>query len=86
GKDTVTYKLDKEGQYVFDIVVRWTDSSPYNSYRDFFTTRVNVGNVDDTSSEQQDSEPVELDEGLPSLSFSGALFSITILALLRRQR
>ena len=86
GKDTATYKLDKEGQHVFDIVVRWADGSPYDSDTDFYSTKVNVGNVDDTSSEQQDSEPVELDEGLPSLSFSGALFSITILALLRRQR
>ncbi|MED6306228.1 MAG: PKD domain-containing protein, partial [Candidatus Thermoplasmatota archaeon] len=85
-KDTATYKLDKEGQHVFDIVVRWADGSSYDSNTDFYSTKVNVGNVDDTSSEQQDSETVEVDEGLPSLSFSGVLFSITILALLRRQR
>ncbi len=86
GKDTATYKLDKEGQHVFDIVVRWADGSSYDSNTDFYSTKVNVGNVDATSSEQQDSETVEVDEGLPSLSFSGVLFSITILALLRRQR
>ena len=85
--DTVTYKLDKEGKHIFDIVVRWKDASSYNANTDFYSTKVNVGNVvDDTSPEQPDSPPVDIDEGLPSLSFSGALFSITVLALLRRQR
>ena len=78
--------MDKEGKHIFDIVVRWKDASSYNADTDFYSTKVNVGNVDDASPEQQDSPPVALDEGLPSLSFSGALFSITILALLRRQR
>jgi hypothetical protein len=84
--DTVTYKLDKEGKHIFDIVVRWKDASSYNANTDFYSTKVNVGNVDEPSPEEQDSSPVDVDEGLPSLSFSGALFSITILALLRRQR
>ena len=80
------FKCDQEGEYLFDIVVNWADGSDFNQNTDFYTTRVNVGDVDDGSSVTPSEKTEPIDEGLPSLSPITVIISVTILAISRRQR
>jgi len=71
---------------LFDIVVKWADGSDFNQNTDFYTTRVNVGDVDDGSSVTPSEKTETIDEGLPSISLIAVIISVTILAMSRRQR
>jgi len=80
------FKCDEEGEYLFDIVVNWADGSDFNQNTDFYTTRVNVGDVDDGSSVIPSEKTETIDEGLSSISLITVVISVTILAISRRQR
>ena len=80
------FKCDQEGRYLFDIVVNWADGSEFNQDSDFYTTSVNVGEVEEDTSETKPETQETVDEGLPSISLLTVIVSITILVISRRQR
>ena len=75
------FKCDQEGKYLFDIVVNWADGSEFNKDSDFYTTSVNVGEVEEDTSETKPETQETVDEGLPSISLLTVIVSITILVL-----
>lgn len=80
------FECVQEGKYLFDIIVNWADGSEFNQNSDFYTTSVNVGDVDEDTSETKPEGQEAVDEGLPSVSLLTAVISMTILAISRRQR
>ena len=80
------FKCDQGGSYLFDIVVKWADGSEFDQNSDFYTTSVNVGEVEEDTSETKPETQETVDEGLPSISLLTVIVSITILVISRRQR
>ena len=82
------FTCNQEGRYLFDIVVKWADESEFNQNSDFYSTSINVGDVEEDSSgnEEAKNQTVNETSGLYSISIITAIISITIIAISRRQR
>ena len=82
------FTCNQEGRYLFDIVVKWADESEFNQNSDFYSTSVDVGDVEEDSSgnEEAKNQTVSETSGLYSISIITAIISITIIAISRRQR
>ena len=82
------FKCNQEGRYLFDIVVNWADGSEFDQNSDFYSTSINVGDVEEGSSgnEEAKNQTVSETSGLYSISIITAIISITIIAISRRQR
>ena len=82
------FKCNQEGKYLFDIVVNWADGSEFDQNSDFYSTSINVGDVEEGSSGNEESKNQTVSEtsGLYSISIITAIISITIIATSRRQR
>ena len=83
-----TIKFNREGTYTLDITVFWADGVPQDGLADWYGPTVYVGQEDELVDNTQSPEVVEPDDSspLPSISVVVSLVTLSLLAVLRRQR
>ena len=83
-----TIKFNREGTYALDITVFWADGVPQDGLADWYGPTVYVGQEDELVDNTQPPEVVEPDDSspLPSISVVVSLVTLSLLAVLRRQR
>jgi len=83
-----TIKFNREGTYALDITVFWADGIPQDGLADWYGPTVYVGQEDELVDNTQPPEVVEPDDSspLPSISVVVSLVTLSLLAVLRRQR
>jgi len=81
-----TIKFNREGTYTLDITVFWADGVPQDGLADWYGPTVYVGQEDEPVDNTQPPEVVEPDSSLSSTSVVVSLVTLSLLAVLRRQR
>ncbi len=82
-----TVKFNRVGTYALDITVFWADGVPQDGLADWYGPTVYVGQEDEPVDNTQPPEVVEPDSSpLPSISVVVSLVTLSLLAVLRRQR
>ena len=83
-----TIKFNRAGTYALDITVFWADGVPQDGLADWYGPTVYVGQEDEPVDNTQPPEVVEPDDSspLPSISVVVSLVTLSLLAVLRRQR
>ena len=82
-----TVKFNRVGTYALDITVFWADGVPQDGLADWYGPTVYVGQEDEPVDNTQSPEVVEPDSSpLPSISVVVSLVTLSLLAVLRRQR
>ncbi len=80
--------FNRAGTYALDITVFWADGVPQDGLADWYGPTVYVGQEDEPVDNTQPPEVVEPDDSspLPSISVVVSLVTLSLLAVLRRQR
>ena len=80
--------FNRAGTYALDITVFWADGVPQDGLADWYGPTVYVGQEDEPVDNTQPPEVVEPDDPspLPSISVVVSLVTLSLLAVLRRQR
>jgi len=82
-----TIKFNREGTYALDITVFWADGIPQDGLADWYGPTIYVGQEDEPIDNTQPPEVVEPDSSpLSSISVVVSLITLSLLAVLRRQR
>ena len=83
-----TIEFNRVGTYALDITVFWADGVPQDGLADWYGPTVYVGQEDEPVDNTQPPEVVEPDDSspLPSISVVVSLVTLSLLAVLRRQR
>jgi hypothetical protein len=82
-----TIDFNRAGTYALDITVFWTDGVPQDGLADWYGPTVYVGQEASYVDNMQPPEVVEPDSSpLPSISVVVSLVTLSLFAVLRRQR
>jgi hypothetical protein len=83
-----TIEFNRAGTYTLDVTVFWADGDPQAGLADWYGPTIYVGQEDDPVDNTQPPEVVEPDDSSPlsSISVVVSLVTLSLLAVLRRQR
>ena len=81
-----TIEFNRAGTYALDITVFWADGVPQDGLADWYGPTVYVGQEDEPADNTQPEVVEPDDSSLPSISVIVSLVTLSLLAVLRRQR